>query len=212
MRLRAALLGLFLSAAAGLPAAAQDFGTPISPILIIDQERLFAESRLGEYITRQIEAAAEDLAAENRRIETELIAEELALTEERANLAPEAFRELADAFDEKVQRLREEQDAKERALNLRREEERQEFLARIAPVIGALARERGAVAILDRRAVFLAAGSIDVTEVAIARLNEAIDVEEAAETDPPPLDEDIVVTPGSPPPDPDAEGEEIGDQ
>lgn len=173
------LLAAFLSAglwAGGLVGAgAQPLDLSVSPILVIDQERLFSDSRLGERISSEIEAATETLAAENRRIEAELVAEELSLTERRGGLPPEEFRALADAFDAKVQRLRAEQDEKERALQARGEAERQAFLNSILPVLGAIARERGAVAILDRRAVFLSAERIDVTDEAISRLNAAID-------------------------------------
>ncbi len=158
-----------------MSAAAQPLELSVSPILVIDQERLFSESRLGERISSEIEAASDTLAAENRRIEAELVAEELSLTERRSSLPPEEFRALADAFDAKVQRLRAEQDEKERALQARGEADRQAFLNSIVPVLGAIAGERGAVAILDRRAVFLSADRIDVTDEAIRRLNAAID-------------------------------------
>ncbi len=161
---------------------AQPLDLAVSPILVIDQERLFSESRLGERISDEIEAATDTLANENRRIESELVAEEMSLTERRASLPPEEFRALADIFDRKVQRLRAEQDEKERALQARGEADRQEFLNSIIPVLGAIARERGAVAILDRRAVFLSADRIDVTDEAIRRLNVAIDQEDRPPT------------------------------
>lgn len=113
------------------PATAQPLDLAGSPILIIDQERLFAESSLGGRISAEIEAATVALAEENRRIEAELIAEELDLTERRPGLPPEEFRALADAFDEKVQRIRSEQDNKDRELQQRREKEQQDFVNRI---------------------------------------------------------------------------------
>lgn len=173
--LLAALLTAGLWAGGCMSVAAQPLELSVAPILVIDQERLFSESRLGERISSEIEAASDTLAAENRRIEAELVAEELSLTERRSSLPPEEFRALADAFDAKVQRLRAEQDEKERALQARGEADRQAFLNSIVPVLGAIAGERGAVAILDRRAVFLSADRIDVTDEAIRRLNAAID-------------------------------------
>ena len=62
--------------------------------------------------------------AENRRIEAELTAEERTLTEIRDDLSPVQFRARAAAFDEKVQRLRREQDEKARALGQTDEEAR----------------------------------------------------------------------------------------
>lgn len=189
------LAALVTAALAPAPGRAQPLDLAVSPILIIDQERLFAESQLGARIAAGIEDEAEALAAENRRIEAELIAEELALTEQRAELPVDEFRALADAFDEKVQRIRAEQDAKELDLQRRREEERQEFLNRIGPILGELARERGAVAVLDRRAVFLAADRIDITDEAIDRLNAEI----AEDMPAPPGDASPDAAPGIPP-------------
>ncbi|RMD90646.1 MAG: OmpH family outer membrane protein [Alphaproteobacteria bacterium] len=181
--MRAAMLALaaaLVSLAMPLSTAAQQLEMPISPILVIDQERLLSETRLGAEIARRLESRAEALAAENRRIESELIAEEQALTETRKTMSAAEFRPLAEAFDQKVQRIRAEQDAKERALAKAREEERARFLGRIVPILGQLARERGAVAILDRRVVFLAADSIDVTEDAIGRINALLSADHDA--------------------------------
>lgn len=155
-----------------------------SPLLVLDQEKLFDGSNVAESISQEIERRSLDLAAENRAIEAELVAEELDLTERRATLTPEVFRTLADAFDEKVQRIRTEQDAKTRELQRLREQERQNFLRRISPVLAEIVRERGAVAVLDRRSVFLSAESIDITAEAIARINAFF--EEAAPRDPVP--------------------------
>ncbi len=159
-----------LVVAAGLAcsgAAAQEFK---SPVLIVDQERVFSESRIGEEATAEIEAQSAALAAENREIETQLIAEERALTEERADHTPEAFRELANAFDVKVQSLRDQQDEKARAIARTRDERRKNFVQEIVPVLSEIVRERGALVVLERRDVFLSAELIDITDAVIARM------------------------------------------
>lgn len=171
MRRAVAIIALLI--AMGTAAAAQEQGIAISPILTIDQERLFAETRPGLRSARAIEDEAEALADENRRIEEELRAEELDLTRRRAELAPEEFAALADAFDQKVQRIRTEQDAKVRAIAQKQEEARQSFLVEVGDILSDLVRERGAVVILDRRDVFLSADIIDITDEAIARINAA---------------------------------------
>ncbi|WP_422075955.1 OmpH family outer membrane protein [Tranquillimonas rosea] len=166
-----------LALAAPLCAVAQQQGAPVtvpSPILTVDQDRLFSESAFGRRIAAEIEAKAEALAAENRRIENELIAEERDLTERRATLAPEEFAPLAEAFDEKVQRLRDRQDSKVRDVTRLREQAQQVFLSQIAGVLEEVVRDRGAVAILDRRAIFLSADAIDITDEAIERIDDAI--------------------------------------
>ncbi len=160
--------------AGGNPGHAQQLGLIQSPILTVEPDRLFSGSRFGQRIAQEREAEAAVLAAENRRIASELEREEQQLTERRDSMEPDAFRILADAFDEKVQQIRREQDAKELALNDRVEGDRVEFLQAAAPVLERLMRDAGAAVILDRGTVFISLNATDVTDLAIARIDAAI--------------------------------------
>jgi Skp family chaperone for outer membrane proteins len=144
-----------------------------SPILTIDQERLFVESAFGKAVTARETAAAKALEAENARIEAALIAEEQDLTERRASLSAKEFAALADAFDVKVVRIRSEQDAKVRDLTRSREGDRKEFFRAAIPILGELLVERQAVAIVDKEAIVLSLSAIDVTDAAIAKVDQA---------------------------------------
>ncbi len=166
------ILGLWFGTAA--PVAAQDLSTSTSTILTINQERLFATSLYGERVNADIEAASATLSAENRRIEADLTAEEKSLTEQRPNLTPEAFRLLADAFDEKVQTIRRAQEVKTRELGRRLEEERATYFKLIVPVLGMLMKEHGATAILDRRAIFISSEGVDITGEAVRRIDATL--------------------------------------
>ena len=97
-------------------AAAQPFDQleVASPILTIDSDLLFEESEFGKRTFAEFEQRGALLSAENRRIEEELIAEEKELTELRATMDANLFRERADAFDVKVQGIRRAQDRKTR--------------------------------------------------------------------------------------------------
>ena len=152
------------------PIAAQQ--TP--QVLTIDSERLFADTRFGARAEAEIEAEARTLAAENRQIEADLASEERDLTRRRPAMDASEFQNLADAFDEKVQRIRIEQDAKARALGQARDEAEQAFFREIAGILGQIVRERGAYVILEQRDVFLSADAIDVTEEAIRRINASL--------------------------------------
>lgn len=152
-----------------------------SPVLSVDSERLYASSEFGERARRDIETQGVALAAENEAIRLGLEAEERDLTEKRAEMAPEAFRDLADVFDIKVQRIRREQDAKSKRLNQMLEQARVDFLTAAAPVLEEIMREAGAAIILERRDIFLSANVIDITDVAIERVNAAIGAGEAVE-------------------------------
>ncbi|WP_434086057.1 OmpH family outer membrane protein [Leisingera thetidis] len=149
-------------------------GLPQSGILTIQPDRLFSESAFGQRAEREIEAEGAVLTAENRRIEAELRAEELELTGRRSGMEPEAFRALANAFDQKVQETRRRQDQKLREINLMGEEARREFIAASLPVLQQIMRETGAGAILDHASVFLSADAADITSLAITRIDEVL--------------------------------------
>ncbi|QAX29469.1 OmpH family outer membrane protein [Leisingera sp. NJS204] len=180
-------LTIALSGSGTVPALAQEpaspppntgaefqLGLPQSGILTIQPDRLFSESAFGKRVEREIEAEGAVLTAENRRIEAELRAEELELTERRSDMAPDAFRALADAFDQKVQETRRRQDQKLREINQMGEEARREFIAASLPVLQQIMRETGAGAILDHASVFLSANAADITSLAIGRIDEVL--------------------------------------
>jgi len=145
-----------------------------SAILTLDQEAMFTNSELGKRIIADLERDRTALAAENRRIEDQLSAEEKELTQKRGTMPPDQFSKLADAFDAKVQGFRSSQDSKSRALQQRLETARQNFAKQIAPILAQIVRARGAVAILDRSTVLAASDSIDITAEAIRRLDATV--------------------------------------
>lgn len=173
MRLRSVLFGLALGVCCAAPAQAQPLvRAPVeSPILTIDSDTLFEDSRFGRETIKEFEALGTALAAENRRIEDALEAEEKELTAVRATMTPTEFRSLADAFDQKVQETRRRQEAKNRELNSELESRRVMFLNAAAPVLEQLMREAGAAVVLERRSIFISSNAVDITQIAINRLN-----------------------------------------
>jgi Skp family chaperone for outer membrane proteins len=170
--LAAALLVWALSA---LPSAAQlQPPEPAPGILVVNQERLIAQSRYGRRIQAELEEVSAALAAENRSIEARLTAEELELTELRDTLPPEDFRARADAFDTRVEQIRAEQEAKARDLTEQADMAQAQFFERAGPILLGIVRERGAAVLMDSRAVLLSAERVDITEEAIAEIDATL--------------------------------------
>lgn len=159
---------------AGGAAPAQEPLPPGVPILVVDQDDMFLKSAFGRRIRAELEEASRALSAENRQLEGELTAEERALTDRRATIPPDQFRQEATEFDARVVRIRNEREAKSRELNRRVEQERKRFLDAALPVLEQLVTETGAVAVLDSRMVLLSSQSINVTDRAIARLDAVL--------------------------------------
>ena len=143
-------------------------------MLTIDSERVYQQSAFGQRVAAEEREKLSALETENREIEAQLSAEEKALTQQRNTMEPEAFRALADAFDQKVQENRAAQDAKFRELSASFDGTRAVFQQAAAPVFEQLMREAGAAVILERRSVFASATVIEITDEAIALLNETL--------------------------------------
>lgn len=167
-----ALLSLSVSGQAA--AQSSTFSLATVPVLTIVPDRLYSDSKFGQRLASEIAARGRQLAAENRRIEAELEAEETELTALRDTLSPEEFRDLANAFDEKVTTARVEQDEKARRLSLTSDQVQRAFVVAIAPVLEDIMSQKGASVVLDRRAVFASADASDVTQEAIQSIDLAL--------------------------------------
>jgi Skp family chaperone for outer membrane proteins len=158
-----------------IPQTVSAQGLPrLAPIATLDQERLFDDTRYGRALQAVLEREADALASENRRIEAQLESEERELTARRPGLPADEFRKLADQFDAKAEETRETQAEKLRALDKRGVALRQGFIERSRPILAQLMLDRGAVAVIAKNAVLLAFDSIDLTDEAITRLDEAL--------------------------------------
>lgn len=170
--------GLLCAAAAALalaaaPAPAQPAAERATVIRLLDQDRLFTGSRLGQSMLSGLREAERTLEAENQTIAEQLADEERALTELRASLDPEEFRARADAFDRRVEAVRAERARLLQDLTRRYEAEAQRFFTIAGPVLGELMSEEGVAILLRPEAVVYVADWVDITERAIERLDRA---------------------------------------
>ncbi|MGB3147664.1 MAG: OmpH family outer membrane protein, partial [Paracoccaceae bacterium] len=155
-------------------AVAQEAGGQVSAILTVDQERLYTQSLWGKRAEAEVARKSAELAAENRQIEAQLIDEEKELTAKRPTMPANEFRPLADEFDSRVTGIRQAQDTKAREIAEFREAERKRFFDAALVVMGDVMQERGAVAILDSRAIFLSVSSIDATDSILLAIDKRI--------------------------------------
>lgn len=173
--------------ASGFASAQQVF--PVAPnalqsqILTINQQRLFEESQFGKDSLTRLEADSRALQAEIRKVESDLEVEERLLTERRATLPPAQFQPLASGFDDKVEKIRAAWGEKDLDLKRQREEDQQKFIQSAVPILAQLMQEMGAVMLIDQSAVMLSLDRVDITQIAIARIDEQLS--KAAATQPP---------------------------
>lgn len=142
-----------------------------APILTVDQDVLFASSDWGKRTKRVLEENGTRIEAENERLATQLSDEETALTQQRGTLDPAEFRKQAEAFDTRATAVRRERAKVVEDLNAWADSDRSAFYRAALPLMGEMMRERGAVAVLDRRTVFVSLDAIDLTQDLVARVN-----------------------------------------
>lgn len=142
--------------------------------VILDPERLYAETAYGLRVQEELKDLALKIQAENGKLTLDLETEELLLLEQRALISPEEFRDLADAFDEKVQGIRDAQERKGQELSRLASEGRQSFNEASLPILRKILSERKALGILDSRVILLPDPSIDITNEAILRVDQIL--------------------------------------
>lgn len=146
----------------------------VSAVLTVDQERLLAESLWGKRAKQEIEDKGQKIEAENELLAKQLSDEEAELTKKRETLDPAEFRKLADAFDARATEVRRERARLVQELSVEAEEDRNTFYRNALPVMGEVMQSRGAVAVLDRRTVFVSLDAIDITDELIEALDARI--------------------------------------
>lgn len=157
-----------IAAPAGDDAAAQ------ASLLTVDQELLFVRSAWGLRAASVTDAELDKIAADNDRLAAQLSDEEAQLTQQRATLDPAEFRQLAEAFDLRATQVRRERAQLVQDLNAWAEADRAAFYRAALPIMGDMMQERGAVAVLDRRTVFVALDAIDMTDDLVAVLDREL--------------------------------------
>lgn len=144
------------------------------PVMTVDQDGLYRRSAWGARVQAELERRGREIADENDRLAEQFSSEERELTALRKTLPAEEFRQRADEFDQRVVEIRREREDALRDLQTQADAERTAFFRAILPVLTALMRERGALAVLDQRAIIIAAESIDVTDDLIARMDAEV--------------------------------------
>jgi Skp family chaperone for outer membrane proteins len=158
-------------------APAQSLSPPTAPtgaasgILVLNQEQLLSQSRMGRRIQAEFEDVSRTLAAENRDIEARLMEEELQLTAMRPNMPVAEFAELADEFDTRVEGIRRAQEAKARELQTQADAAQNAFFELAFPFLLQIVQSRGAQVLMDNRSVLLSSDGVDITQAAIALID-----------------------------------------
>ena len=178
VRIAVAIIGLFSFLTVGIgvgsfaPQAQAQVTIPI--ILVIDRAQLLGESEAGKNIAEQAQTLQETIAKELQAEFDELKKEEEQLISQQSLLAPEVLQERAEKLQIKQRDFEVTQQIKNREFQASIAQAQAEIGKALEPILGDIITERSGTILLDRSNVMFAIPDIDVTPVALKRLNESL--------------------------------------
>lgn len=188
----AAVVAAVLSMTGSATAAAQEAAapaaqnTPAPKILVIDRTAILRASKVGQDIARQVKGYTDAAEKEFKGESDSLKNEGQALQQQLAILAPDVKRKKIAAFEGK-------QASFQRRVQLRQEQiqggvmnARQQVERALGPILQGIMAERGANLLLDRSAIVLGTVDVDVTGLAVDRLNKKMPMVKVDLVTPPP--------------------------
>ncbi|HXC57209.1 MAG TPA: OmpH family outer membrane protein [Rhizomicrobium sp.] len=161
-------------------------GTPNPKILVIDRAAILRGSNVGQNIMKQVQGLT--IAAENglKAKDAALRAEGAALQQQLAILSPAVKAGKIRAFEVKQKSLQDEVQRQQNLIQGGVLVARQQVERALGPILQKIMNERGANLLLDRNAVVLGTVDVDVTNLAIQRLNQSMPMVKVALTPLPP--------------------------
>ena len=149
-------------------------------VLIMNEERIVAESQVGQHIATRMQAIRAEMDGELQALLTPIQEESDRLNAETASLTPEAIQARPDLM-QRIQALNAQAQQAE-ALRQRLAQELQTtqrqamrpVLEALQAVLQEVVAERGAQILIDRSAVVYADPAIDVSDSVIERLNQRL--------------------------------------
>ncbi len=167
--LSAIAFALFL---VGVPANAQSVPQiePVS-IAVIDFKRVLHQSKAAEAVRAQIDAQRKAYQQEFDDLERTMRQEEQKLQQQRAILAQDAFQARAKDFQDRVASAQRDVQVKRRALNAAFDQAMNEISKVLISIVADLAKEANVGAILDNNNIVLADKKLDISDIALARLD-----------------------------------------
>lgn len=156
------------------PPAKPPVGTPNPKILVIDRAAILRGSVVGQNIMKQVQQLT--IAAENglKAKDAALRKEGQALQQQLAILAPAVKAAKIRAFEVKQKSLQDDVQKQQGLIQGGVLIARQQVERALGPILQKIMAERGANLLLDRNAVVLGTVDVDVTGLAIQRLNQSL--------------------------------------
>lgn len=159
-----------------LGGAGQAQDQPTHGVLIVDQDRVLAESAPAQQLRGIERSRREALSKRIEEVRKSLEAEEAEIARIRDQLTPDEFEARFRAFDQRAREARQEVQRANEALQAQMIAARGQLKQALTPILQAIVEERGATVLLNAQSVLMARDKVDVTLEAIERFS-AVEIE-----------------------------------
>jgi len=149
-------------------------GTPNPKILVIDRAAILRGSVVGQNIMKQVQSLTATAEKMLKGQDAALRQEGATLQQQLAILSPSVKAAKIKAFQAKQASLQQNVQTQQGLIQGGVLKARQQVEQALGPILQAIMTERGANLLLDRNAVVLGTVDVDVTKVAIDRLNQKL--------------------------------------
>lgn len=144
------------------------------PIAVIDFHGVLSESEAAKGIRRAVEARRAEYREKFAAIEKKLRDEQQALADRRPVLSAEAFQKRAQDLKERMRQAQLEAQAGNRELKKAFDTAMDKVQKALVRVCAKVAEESGASVVLFRSAIVIAVKKLEISRIALERLNESL--------------------------------------
>ncbi len=170
----AALAAFTATAASAQTAGPQNPGPVIPGVCVYFNQRLLAQSTAGQAVQARMEQLANEVRGELQPYATAIQTEMTALQQGQATIPADQMQQRRQALQQRLQEAQQLEQTRDAELRYTLSQQRQAIATAVDPILVQIYQERGCGLLLDREGVFLMNPAMDVTDLAIQRLNTAL--------------------------------------
>lgn len=155
-------------------AAPANPGPVIPGVCVYYNARLLAQSSAGQAVETRMQQLAQEVQGELQPYATAIQTEAQQLQSAGASLPADQANQRRQALQQRVQEAQQLEATRENELRYTLAMQRQAITTAVSPILTAIYQEKGCGLLLDRESVFMMNPAMDVTDLAIQRLNTAL--------------------------------------
>ncbi|MFT4912771.1 MAG: Skp family chaperone for outer membrane protein [Brevundimonas sp.] len=169
-----ALASLAASTAVAQTAGPANPGPVIPGVCVFFNQRLLAQSTAGQAVQARMAQLSQEVQGELTPYATSIQTEIQTLQTSGASLSEAERNSRSQALQQRIQEAQQLEQTRDNELRYTLGEQRRLISVAVEPILVAIYQERGCGILLSRESVFMMNPAMDVTDLAIQRLNTAL--------------------------------------